>query len=471
MGLFSKSKKIRSTADAETLRKVFTEDEEVYKKVEASEDLKRFYELDAYVNSPAFKARRKQIEQLRYKDSEYYKKEKEYKDLLRAPKLRAYYLIKESQELQGYSKVRDSALYEEYAKLKVVVRSAGFDKKLRPEEFLAYKKIVQDPKIKAVIRLEKNKKFRYYSEVKDTPLPEKFEKLAAFIRSEDFKKNRTYLLDKKRYFTTDDYKLLCEYEGLKKRPDLVKYFALREDEHFNRMRHWTPVFSDDFMMGKLDENKWITRYYAGERFLNDTYAVGEDIQLFTRENISFGKNVMCLNFRKESIIGKYWDAVLGIREKKFEYTSAMISSACSFRQRYGRFEAKIRFSHSPVHECFWMRGDTDVPHIGIMESAGDSVKVGNSYVSRGKKETSVQVLKDIPLANDYYIFTFEWTRDRMTWMINDTVVREVRENIPDVPMYIGLSLCATREPSGKHVPSRMEVDWVRFYKQKEEELK
>ena len=41
--------------------------------------------------------------------------------------------------------------------------------------------------------------------------------------------------------------------------------------------------------------------------MNDTYGVGEDMQLYSPDNITFGESAVCLNFRKESIIGKYWD--------------------------------------------------------------------------------------------------------------------------------------------------------------------
>lgn len=49
--------------------------------------------------------------------------------------------------------------------------------------------------------------------------------------------------------------------------------------------------------------------------MNDTYGVGEDMQLYSPDNITFGESAVCLNFRKESIIGKYWDRQVGIREK------------------------------------------------------------------------------------------------------------------------------------------------------------
>lgn len=468
MGLFSRSKKIRTTADAETLRNVFKEDYETYRKVEASEDLKRFYELEEYIDSPVFKNKRKQIEQLKYKDSEYYRQEKEYKKSLASLKLKNYYLIKESQELQGYLKVKETDLYAQYARLHAVVKAPGFDRKLRPEEFVAYKEILRQPKIKALVLFEKNKKYRDYAEVKASSLPQEFEKLSAYIKSDEFRKNREYLLNKKRYETTDDYKLLCEYEALKKRPDMVKYFSLQSDVPFKNMCKWEPVFTDDFKGGRLNGEKWITRYYAGERFLNDTYGVGNDIQLYTPENISFTERSVILNFKKEQIIGKYWDAAVGIREKKYDYTSAMLSTACSFRQCFGRFEAKIKVGHSAVQQCFSMRGDTEIPHVEIMDAGVNEVRMGQIHTSRGKLVNEVQPLKEIRLSNDFYIFTLEWTREKLVWMINDTVVKEVRDNVPDVPMYVCFSLGTNRLPAGKYVPSHMEIEWVRFYKMKEE---
>lgn len=466
MGLFSRKKKIRSTYVADTLRTAFAEDYETYNRVGSSEDLKRYRELEDYINGSVFKDRRKKIEQLSYKGSEYHAAEKRYKKLLKSSKLRAYYVIRESQELKGYLKVKESSFYEEFMKLHVIVSAVGFDKRLRPEEYLAYQKYQNDERLKAVFRLEKNRKFRDYIEMSQSPILQEFERLSAYIKSDDFRKNREYLLDKKRYFTTDDYKLLCEYENLKKRSDIVKYFALHEDPNFQNMCKWELVFHDDFDQGKVDEKRWITRYCAGERFLGDTYAVGQDVQLFTPENMAFTNSSVVLKFNKETIVGKYWDNALGIREKKFDYTSGLLSTASSFRQCYGKFEAKIKLSRSTVKQSFWMKGDTDVPHVQIMESGPGGVKMGTIIASGHKRNNTVQPLKEVKLANDYYIFTLEWTAEKMVWRINDTVVKEIRENIPEIPLYAVLSLGATEKPSSRSVPAAMEIDWVRFYRMK-----
>lgn len=464
--LFQKNKIIRSTQEAEMFREVFRENYELYVKVGKSEDLKRFRELGEYIDSPLFKQRRKEIDSLSYAGSEYFLAEKRYKQLLKSKKLRAYYLIRDSEELKGYLRVKESEAYKEYTKLRVVVMSPGFDKKLHAAEYAAYREIVGSPKIAALIRLESSPKFKSFTELKDTEQPAEFDRLTAFVQSDDFKKNRAYLIDKKRYLTTDDYKLWCEYEELKKRPDIAKYHALCEDPYFNSMLKWEEVFQDDFNTGKLDENSWITRYYAGDRFLNDTYGVGQDVQLYTQDNISFNDSAVCLNFRKESIIGKYWDASLGIREQKYEYTSGLLSSATFLRQKYGRFEAKIKIGRNGLTSCFWLMGDTYLPHIDIMKSGAKGLAMGSFSANNASVASNEELLKTLELGNDYYIFTLEWTKDKLVWMVNDLVVKEVHDSVPDVPMYIGFSLGANEVPSDHNLPGKMEIDWVKVYKLK-----
>lgn len=464
--LFSKHKLLRTTYEAETFRAVFREDEELFLRVEKGEELKRYRELEEYVNSAQFKVRRKEIEQLSYKDSEYYKAERQYKALLKVRKLQSYLLIADSEELKGYERVKALPEYQEYQKLKVMVMSAGFDKKLHAVEYKAYQEIIRQPKIAALIKLEKLRRFKEYREVKDTDLPQKFTHLETYIRSEEFKRNRAYLLNKNRYQTTEDYQLLCEFDALKKRPEIAKYILLAQDPYFNSMRRWQLVFEDDFNQGRLDETKWITRYYAGERFLNDTYGVGEDMQLYSPDNITFGESAVCLNFRKESIIGKYWDRQVGIREKKYDYSSAMISSATALRQRYGRFEAKIKLNRCALTSCFWMLGDTEVPHVEIMKCEADGVHMGRVYSYRTAVNKDIQLIKELELDNAYYIFTLEWTENKMVWMVNDLVVKEETEHIPDVPMYVVFSLGTNKEPLEKQLPARMEIDWFRGYRLK-----
>ncbi len=470
MGLFSffssKHKKLRSTHEAETCRTIFRENEELFLRVEKSEELRRLRQLDAEINSPRFKQQRKEIEQLTYKGSECHTAEKQYKALLKTRKLQSYLIVNESKELEGYRLLQNTEEFREYVQLKAVVKSPDFDRQLHAAEALAYKKLIAHPKIKAAIKVESLRRFKEYSEIAATDLPVRFQQLNEFIHSDEFNAKRKYLLDKKRYRTTEGYALEQEYEALKKLPDIVRYQALLHDAYFNNRLQWMLAFSDEFDRNLLGGSRWITRYNAGERFLSDTYGVGKDVQLYMPSNITFSGSMLFLNFRREEIIGKYWDANLGITERKYDYTSGLISSAQAFRQQYGRFEAKIKYRRSPLTASFWLAGDKATPHVNIMKVTADGLHLGHIHTEGAEVKDSDVLLKDLLQDNTDYIFTLEWTPEKLVWMINDTVVKEERENIPHMPMYLAFSLGALTPPADKTLPARMEIDWVRVYTQR-----
>lgn len=470
MGLFSffssKHKKLRSTHEAETCRTIFRENEELFLRVEKSEELRRLRQLDAEINSPRFKQQRKEIEQLTYKGSECHTAEKQYKALLKTRKLQSYLIVNESKELEGYRLLQNTEEFREYVQLKAVVKSPDFDRQLHAAEALAYKKLIAHPKIKAAIKFESLRRFKEYSEIVATDLPVRFQQLNEFIHSDEFNAKRKYLLDKKRYRTTEGYALEQEYEALKKLPDIVCYQALLHDAYFNNRLQWMLAFSDEFDRNLLGGSRWITRYNAGERFLSDTYGVGKDVQLYMPSNITFSGSMLFLNFRREEIIGKYWDANLGITERKYDYTSGLISSAQAFRQQYGRFEAKIKYRRSPLTASFWLAGDKATPHVNIMKVTADGLHLGHIHTEGAEVKDSDVLVKDLLQDNTDYIFTLEWTPEKLVWMINDTVVKEERENIPHMPMYLAFSLGALTPPADKTLPARMEIDWVRVYTQR-----
>lgn len=76
MSICINNKKIRSTREAEIQRMVFQDDYGVYSRIKESTDLKRYCELEGYVNTLAFREKRKKIEHLVYRESECYRLEK-----------------------------------------------------------------------------------------------------------------------------------------------------------------------------------------------------------------------------------------------------------------------------------------------------------------------------------------------------------------------------------------------------------
>lgn len=174
--------------------------------------------------------------------------------------------------------------------------------------------------------------------------------------------------DKNRFRKSDEAALIKEFEELKKQPDIVWYHKVKEKNPFEELKKWELTFEDNFDSASLDSEKWITGYYWGKALMNDSYVLEGEHQMFKDENIDLRDSSLRIRVQPEVSKGKVWNPTWGFREKEFEYTSGMISTGQSFRQQFGRFEAKVRFTNSfPVLNAFWMVGERMTPHIDIFQ--------------------------------------------------------------------------------------------------------
>lgn len=308
--------------------------------------------------------------------------------------------------------------------------------------------------------------------LKESGKPAHFERLEAWVQSPEYESRMRMLKrfswksrkPEEKWSSSEERRQMLEYKQLKKHRDLRRYYALLKDPVFNQYRRWKLTFEDRFSDLYPDLKKWIVRYYAGERFLKDSYGVGKDVQLFMPGNVGFNEKGLCLEFRKEAIEGKYWDPKLGVVSRRYAYTSGMVNTALTFRQQQGRFEAKIRVDNSEVEQCFWLAGDGLLPHVNIMKYSKQGYQ-SNCFTDFNQSDDSDTFTgKPLMLKPGYYIFTFDWTADKLVWKINDCVIKSSHNRLPDLPLFAVLSLGATANiAEEKALPEKMQVEWVRFY--------
>jgi len=157
--------------------------------------------------------------------------------------------------------------------------------------------------------------------------------------------------------------------------------------------------------------------------------------------------------------GKVWTAGGGFSNKEFGYTSGLINTGNSFRQKYGLFTAKIKLGDPSARSAFWMIGDKITPHIDICRTSGG--KVWFDYFST--RGNNVKTSLGSRYSGDFYIYSLEWTKDSLVWKINDTEVFRQTSDIPQEPMYINLAGGVSKPLNGSTI---MEIDWVRVYQPK-----
>jgi len=199
---------------------------------------------------------------------------------------------------------------------------------------------------------------------------------------------------------------------LKKTGDIIWYFKVKDSDKFDLLKGRDLTFSDEFEGEKLDTKKWLTNYYWGEKLFKDRYSVESDLQAYTeKENFEVRNSILRINTKPHKIQGKVWSAASGFTTKEFSYTSGLINSGSSFRQKFGTFSAKIKLGNPAAKSAFWMLADKITPHIDICRTSGG--KVWFDYFSTKGNKSNASV--GSRYSNDYFIYTLEWTSDKLVW--------------------------------------------------------
>jgi hypothetical protein len=435
-----------------------------FKEMDGSVKIKEFELLENFINSAEFRQKQK-MKPVTFKDSDEYRKFLEYKALKADREIKSYYKAAKKGDT---TKSKTVLRFEE---LGAYIRSSEFlaKKNMKPitfrdsEEYkklLEYKRQKSSLDIKEYYRFKNSGEYSNFLNTDGSVRLSRFNELKDYIATPGFRENKNYLLDRKRFEKTEMFKEFSEFEKLKKSADIIWYLKVKDSDKFNLLKQRELIFSEEFEGDKLDNKKWLTNYYWGDKLLKDRYSVESDLQAYTeKENFEQRNSILRITTKSQKVNGKVWSATTGFSTKEFSYTSGLINSCNSFRQKYGIYTAKIKLGDPNAKSVFFMLSDKITPHIDICRTSNG--KVWFDYFSaRGNVSKSSIGSR---YSNDFFIYTLEWTSDSLVWKINDTEVFRQTSDIPQEPMYMllagGLDKPITAMTS-------MEIDWVRVYKTK-----
>ncbi len=447
----SKSKEIRlylKTRDSAELKS--------FKELDGSEKIRNFEELGKFISTPAFRQKQK-MKPITFKQSDEYRKFLEYKTLKKSPE------VKKPDKHQG------SPRLERFRELEAFVTSQEFltKKNMKPitfkdsEEYAKlqeYNSLKASPEIKGYYAFLKSKEYANFKKIDGSAMFARYEELKDYVASQEFVERKNYLLDKKRFEKTEMFAQLQEYETLKKSDDIVWYFKVKDSNKFDILKTRELTFSDDFDETGVNDKKWLTSYYWGEKLLKDNYSLDGDLHIHTpASNFSVRSSVLTITTKPEKKEGKVWIPSSGFVKREFAYTSGQINTGASFRQKYGIFSAKIKLDNPSAKNAFWLLGDTMTPHIDICRTGKGKVWFD---IFRSEKSSARSSLPG-KYSGGFYIYTLEWTPDKLVWKVNGEEVFRQTGNVPQEPMYISLA-GGTSTQLG--TVANMEIDWVKVYK-------
>jgi hypothetical protein len=459
---------IPSTAKIEQAEKALITEFEKLNAFTGSETLKKFTQLKDLVTSSDFLSKKKEIESFSFKGSEEYAKEKEFLSLQKAKDIVMYFRTIAGSTLKKFRELDGSEKISNFESLQKLVSSLEFREKMKTKEFKGtdedkklqeFNRLKSSSEITEYFTFKKSKEYSNFLNIDGSARLARYNELKDYVATNEFKEKKAYLLDKKRFEKTEMFKSLQEFDKLKKNEDILWYFKVKDSNKFDVLKSRELIFSDEFDGDKLDTKKWLTNYYWGDKLLKDNYTVGNDLQAYTeKENFEVRNSLLKIITKPQKKEGKAWTAG-GFKVHEFSFTSGIVNTGDSFRQKYGTFSAKLKLGNPATKSAFWMVSDKITPHIDICRTA--SGKVVSDFFATPEKRAKGSI--GGKYANDFYIYTLEWSPDKLVWKINDTEIFTQTSNVPQEPMFINLSGGLDKPVNSM---TTMEIDWVRVYQPK-----
>jgi beta-glucanase (GH16 family) len=286
------------------------------------------------------------------------------------------------------------------------------------------------------------------------------------VKSNDFKV-RKKRMKKADYRESEEFKKETEYSVLKKSEKILWFYKTKKKYPFKEIERWDLTFEDRFKEGKLDQSKWMTRAYWGELSMKEPYALEDDKSLPTDgANIEFYDGKARIVTKPAKAEGLVWRSQQGFVREDFDFTSGMLCTAKSFRQKYGVFHAKIKMAGGSVSQSFWMVSETMLPHVDVARFENGKLYANYFWGGSSSPRKSLSKTGGTKYADEYFIYSLEWTPNKLTWKINGKVFKTQTSGVPQEEMYINFSSNLKKDSDEDGLPSAMEIDWVRVYKLK-----
>lgn len=368
-----------------------------------------------------------------------------------------------------FSEVRESEKLKRFLELKEYVNSKDYTNEINGIKKLSFNGSSEDKTLKRFKQIKKVKGVKKYVAGKSDEISKEVEEylsLQQIVNDPIFENQVKYLKNKNRHKESDAYLCYLEFKQLEKSEELTKYFKYTAElgAVFAEYDRWISKLYDDFSRKNLDKNRWLTKPFWSEQLLNgNPYSPIEELQIPVEENVNVNNNSLKLITCRQEKEGLAWDSKMGFVPKIFKFTSATVNTSGSFRQLYGKFEAKVRVKKKQgVYHSFWMGGDEKTPHINIFKFEGNKLVVSAYNEKDGIKQSVEQVL-NYKLNDNYYIYTLLWDKKSLVWCINGKKVFESSSSMINKPLYIAFASGVSEDILLPEEVS-MEIEWVRCFR-------
>ncbi len=121
-----------------------------------------------------------------------------------------------------------------------------------------------------------------------------------------------------------------------------------------------------------------------------------------------------------------------------------------------------------LNNVFALLSENIAPQIDILKTDDERKNyISSAVYSKSNNNGFAKNINEykIPGNDNFFIYSIEWTKDKLEWKINDVVVNTQTSNVPQEPMYIALST-HINDKFKSNLPVSMDVEWVKCYSMK-----
>ncbi|MDD4108163.1 MAG: hypothetical protein PHH93_05525, partial [Prolixibacteraceae bacterium] len=313
--------KIKPVEKIESIRHSLYHDYLDYSKVENSEELQEFLELEKYIKSDEFKENKERIKQLGFKGSSEEELFKEYNKLKNSGPLKKYFKAKESIEMKRYDDLKKSGKIHEYYQLTEYIENGSFNEVKEEMRRQIFKGSDEEEQLREFNKLKKSKLIKVFLQLNESKLLSQHN-----ITAESVKLRKYYELKDQ---ADIDKEKKHEFQALKNDPEIKGYLKFEDSKELILYREALESYNlKKFreLKARVESEDFQKRIY----FLKDKkkFEKTEAYKKWQRlKELSSGSDVkFFLKFGKSSLLKNYYDVKESYDLKRFTELKEIVTS-------------------------------------------------------------------------------------------------------------------------------------------------
>ncbi len=295
-----------------------------------SKELKEFEDLEKLVTSKKFEEEKRNFENQKSAEA---KKTGEFNSLKKAKAIKSFLNSSNSENKKTVDQLAGNPEVKKFLELETYINSSVHRDKLATaaknlatitDQLMDYQQKKKSRRIKDFYRFQNSTKFKSFQAFEKSKDLSDYLSLEKYLLSETHK-NLLKSIEEKEKAESEKRNTHAAFKNSKK---YKWYLELKDSKKFDELKKWELVFEDDFNDSQLDRKKWMTRYFWGDKLINDAYAFETDKAFPTDgKNIELGNSHLKIVTRNEKVNGKMWKPPFGFIPSDFNYTTGLISTA------------------------------------------------------------------------------------------------------------------------------------------------